>query len=194
MLQMSYKAMCICKLCRRNHFCIRSIRLTISNIIPYCSGKQMRILQNDAQRLSQIILLDQLDINAIIRDRPLLYIIESVDQIGNCGFSCTCSTDKCHLLTTLSIQLDVIQNLLILMIAKIHIIKNDISNQRNILHSTISSRMPPRPFSCRLLTLNQLTVNLLHMCKRHQAIIRLQVFIHQCKDAGSTCGCHNNGI
>ena len=154
----------------------------------------MCILQYDAQRPSQIILLNQLDINAIIRNRPLLYIIESVDQIGDCGFPCTCSTDKGYLLATLSVQLDVIQNLLILMIAKIHIIKYDISNQRNILHSPISSRMPPRPFPCRHLTLNQLTVNLLHISKRYQTIIQPQTFIHQCKDAGSTCGCHNNGI
>ena len=83
MLQMSYKAMCICKLCRRNHFRIRSIRLTISNIIPYCSGKQMRILQNNAQRPSQIILLDLVDVDTVVADLAILNIVETVNQVGD---------------------------------------------------------------------------------------------------------------
>ena len=121
-------------------------------------------------------------------------IIKTVNQVGNRRLSSSRGTDKCHLLTTLGIQLDIIQNLLIFIIAKINIIKYDISNKRYILHSPILTRMPPCPPSCRYITLYQFTVNILYICQCYQTIIQFQLFIHQRKDAGSTCGCHNNRI
>ena len=43
----------------------------------------MGILKNDAERMTQVILFDFADVNAIVTDLSFLNIIETIDQVGN---------------------------------------------------------------------------------------------------------------
>ena len=46
------KAVCICKFCCLYDFLVCRIKFTVLDVFPYCSGKQMCVLQNDTKRAS----------------------------------------------------------------------------------------------------------------------------------------------
>ena len=67
----------------------------------------MRILQHNAEGMTQRVFLDVLYIGAVIDDRSALHIIETVDQVGDRRFSGACRTDKGDFLARLCIQTDI---------------------------------------------------------------------------------------
>ena len=79
------------------------MQIAITNIIRYCTGEQVRILQNNGYRTAQIILVNQLNINTVIGNAAAFNIVKPIDQIGDCRFSCTGATYKSNLLSRLCI-------------------------------------------------------------------------------------------
>ena len=66
-------------------------------------------------------------INAVILNGALLDIIEAVDEVGDGGFACAGGTDEGDLLARTAIQVDIMQDDLARIIAKVYILKDDIS-------------------------------------------------------------------
>ena len=67
---------------RRTAFFVGGVQAAVADVVHDRTGKQVGILQNDAQRGTQVVLLDLLDIEAVIQDGALLDIVEAVDQVG----------------------------------------------------------------------------------------------------------------
>ena len=162
------------QLCGRQHLFIARIRLSIADVVPDRSGEQMRILQDDAQRTAQIVLLDQLDIDAVIGDRSFLDVVKTVDQIGDRRLSGTGRTDEGDLLSRLRIQLDVVQDGLVWHIAEGHIMEEHLSTQRHILDRTVGTRMTPCPLVGVFLRLDDVSLFIfLVACQRDRTLIDL---------------------
>ena len=72
------------------YFLICGIQFTVADVFFNSSCKQVSILKYDAQRTSQVILLNLGNIDSIVTDLTFLNIVETVDQICDGCLSCTC--------------------------------------------------------------------------------------------------------
>ena len=126
------EVMCVCKTRRRIHLFIRRIQFTVPDVFPDRPRKQIRILQHDPKRMSQIGFYDPLHIDAVIQYLALLHIIKPVDQIIDLRFPGPRRPDKRHLLTGICIDRHVMQNFLVRRITKAYIVKLNIPLQFRI--------------------------------------------------------------
>ena len=79
---------------RCHAFFIGCIQLTVADIFHNGSREQVRILQNNAQCMTQITFSDLVDIDAVIADLAICNIVKTVQQIGYGGFTSTRCTTK----------------------------------------------------------------------------------------------------
>ena len=82
------------KFCCCIDFLICRIQLTVTDVVTDRSGKQVCILKNDTEGMSQVVFFDLCDIDSIITDLSILDIVETVDQVGDRGFSGSGRSDK----------------------------------------------------------------------------------------------------
>ena len=87
----------------------------------------MSILQHDSKRTSQIRLFDLVNIDAVITNLTVLYVIEAVDQVRDRRLTCARRTDEGNLLSRLRVKLHVMQYDLVIVVAEIHTIKYNIA-------------------------------------------------------------------
>ena len=138
----------------------------------------MCILQHDAQRTTQICLFDFIDIDAVIADFSVLNIIKPVDQIRNCRFSGACRAYERNLLPRLREHFDIVQDNLLVRVAKVHIIEH-----HTALKTLIGCRvavfviMLPSPHSSVLLCLPERTIDFLCIDQHNIAIVCLRLFV-----------------
>ena len=89
------------KFCCCIDFFVCSIQLTITDVVTDRSGKQMCVLKNDTERMSQVIFFDLCDIDSIITDLSILDIVETVEiqnRLRNADVSMpTCPFSPCTL-------------------------------------------------------------------------------------------------
>ena len=117
----------ICKLGGCNTFLIRGIWISIFQVLHNRSGKQIDLLQYDTEGCPQILLADLINVDSVVPDLTIVYIIETIDQIGDRRFSCSGRTYKCDLLTRFRIERHITQNLFDRIVTEIHMIQNDIA-------------------------------------------------------------------
>jgi len=84
-------------------------------------------------------------INAVILNGALLDIIEAVDEVGDGGFACAGGTDEGDLLARTAIQVDIMQDDLARIIAKVYILKDDIPLQFTVVCAAIGVHTLPGP-------------------------------------------------
>jgi len=136
----------------------------------------MRILQYNTKGASQICLLDLIYIDSVISDLTILNIIEPVDQIRNCCFTCTCRSYESNFLSGFCEHLDIVKYDLLIAVTKVHIIKFHFTFQFTIAGSIcVLMIMLPCPKSRSLRAFLQLAVFILHgVDKLDIALIRLR--------------------
>ena len=81
----------------------------------------MCILQHDSKRASKVRFLNLIDVNSVVSDFSVCNIVEAVDKVCDSCFTCTCSTDKSHLLAGLGVDGYVVKDLLAFLIGKAQI-------------------------------------------------------------------------
>ena len=172
------------------------IQLSIADIIHNRTGKQMSILQDNSQRTAEIILFNLCDVNSVVADLSFLNIIKTIDQVGDRSLSGSCGTYKSKLLSRLCIQADIFQDYFIFIVAKGHILKNNISGQLCIGNRTVCRmRMFPCPHSCALLTFCNISVFVLSgIYKSHITFIFFRLLVDQLENTLCSCKRHNNGV
>ena len=83
-------------------FVIRGVQLAIADVIHNSAGEEVHILQDDAQGLAQVLLVDVADVDPVIEDGPAVDVVETVDQVGDRGFAGAGGADqawrrgRCH--------------------------------------------------------------------------------------------------
>ena len=174
------KSVCMCQFCSLYYFLIRCIQLTVTDILLDRSGKQMSILQNDAQGPSQVSLFDLIDIDIIIPDLTVRHIVETVDQVRDRRLSCSRRSHECQLLSRLRIERQVMQHHMVRCIAECHVIEANITFQLLISDRSVRlMRMLPCPKAGALLTLCQAAIFLpLRIDQGDISIVNLRLFIH----------------
>ena len=138
--------MCVGKLCRCHHLFVRGSELSVADVVRNGAGEQMGVLQDDPQRPAQIRLFDLVDIDTVIPDLSVLYIIKTVDQIGNRSLAGSGGAHKGDLLSRIGVHLNVMQDDLVVRISKIHAVQHHISLQLFVGDRPLGlMRMLPRP-------------------------------------------------
>ena len=138
--QTADKRICVGNLRRPFNFLLGSIQFSKPDIVRHRSCKQMGVLQYNSKRMAQGCLADVPHVNSVINNRSTLHIIETVDQIGNGGFSCSRGAYKGNLLSWLRIQADILQNHPILIITEVHMLKPYIPSKRHQLPTWLLPR------------------------------------------------------
>ena len=210
--ELTDKVMCIRKFCCFDTFLISRLQVAIADVIHNRSGKQIRILKNDSQRMTKICLLDLIDVDIVITDLTVCNIIEAVDQVRDRRFTGTGRTDKCDLLTRLCIERHIIEDLLFAIIAEVNIEETYITADFFIGQRSISVRMLPRPDircgSIRLFsamrTLERQRFLLRNFCQSiavflavnesNISVVRFRLFIHKLEDTGGTGHRHDDRV
>ena len=153
------KAVGIGELCRADDLLLRGIQLTVADVIAHGAGKEVGILQDNAQRTAQISLSDLVDIDIIIADLSVLNIIEPVDQICDRSLTCTGRADKGDLHAGFCMDPDVVKDDFVIPVPEIDAVKGNISLQRLISGAVCRLViMLPGPLPCVFLHFDDLPV------------------------------------
>ena len=179
-------------LCRSDALFIGGIQSAVADIVHDCAGKQVDILQNNAQRAPQVGLSNLVDVDAVIADLAVRQIIEPVNQVGDSSLSGAGRTDKRHLFAGLCVQAHVVQHDLIRHIAEVHVKEPDIALHPGIGDCAVSVGMFPRPHACAVVGLRENAVLLLGIDQRHIALVGLRLFVQQFEDTSCAGKRHND--
>lgn len=69
-------------------FFIGGIEFAKANVVGNRTREQVRVLQHHCHRATQIVLVDLGDVDVVVSYLALIYVIEAVDKVGDCGFTC----------------------------------------------------------------------------------------------------------
>ena len=108
-------------------FFVRGIQLSVPDVFHNGSGKQVGILKYDSQRMTEICLLDLVDVDSVVADLTVLHIIETVDQVCNRGFTCTGRTYEGNLLPRLCVKGQIMEYHMIIGISERHIKESNVT-------------------------------------------------------------------
>ena len=152
----------------------------------------MGILQYNTKRMTQIILFDLIDIDAVISYLSICNIIKTIDQIGNRCFACSGGTDKSNFLPRCRKHINVMQNGFF---RKIHIIKNDITFQLHIgCAAVLLVKMFPCPHTGSFTTFHNLSIFFSGINKCNITVIFFRFFIQKSKYTLCSRHSHNNKV
>jgi len=181
--QVGDEAVGIGQLCCRNDLFVRSVQLAVPDIVHYRAGEQVGILEHHGQGVPQVVLLDLVDVDAIVPDLSVRHIVEPVDEVCNGGFPSTGGSHKGNLLTGGCIQAYILQNFLVGLIAEGHIVKFHIASHPCIGQGAVMMGMLPCPDTGVVIGFRQSSVRRkLCVYQRYIAVIHLRLLIDQTED------------
>ena len=154
----------------------------------------MGILKYDSHRTTQIRFADIVNINSVICDFSVLYVIEAVDQIGNCCLSCPCRAYKCKLLPCVSEHFHIMQYNLIIGIPKIYIVEYYVTFQLYIGCISVFIQLFPRPASGSCCTFYKCTVLFFDIYQSNGTFVYLRLFVKQTENSFCSGKCHNDRV
>ena len=156
----------------------------------------MGILKHHAQGVPQVGLFDFVDVDAVIADLSVCDVIETVDQIGDGGFSGSGTSHKGDLLARRGVQPDVVQNDFVRIIAKIHIVEGHVSGQLRVGDGALRLMgMPPGPQAGALWGFRQASVRIFFCVDQlHIAVVFLRRFVQQVEDPLRAGHCHDDAV
>ena len=112
-----------------NALLIGGLQPPVADILHHCASKQVGVLQDDAQGAAKVGFPDFVDIDAVIADFAVLNIVEAIDQIGDGGLSRAGTAHKGDLLSGCGKEFDVVQDDFFIVVAEVHIVKDNIALQ-----------------------------------------------------------------
>ena len=90
-----------------DHFLIRRIRSSISDIFHDGSAEQMSVLQHHSYMGAKTASFVFLNISSVDDDRSLLNVVKTVQKVCNGGLSGSGRTNKGNLLSGVGVQIDI---------------------------------------------------------------------------------------
>ena len=164
---------------------IRRIQLSVADVLPHCTGKQVGVLQHDSERAAQVAFFDLIYIDVVKTDLTVLYIIKPVDQVGDRGLACAGGADKGNLHAGLCVDPDIMQDHLVIPVSEVDAVEGDIAFQGliggRILRLVI---VLPRPLSRMPVRLDDLPVCIALTVDQHDiAVVRLGLCVHELENA-----------
>ena len=124
--------------CRLYNLIIGCIKSSITNILHNSSGKEVCLLKNEAQGSSEILFLDLININAVITDLTVSYVVETVDKVGDSCLSRTGCAYESDFLTRLGKYGNIEKDLFSRYIFEINVIKQYVTLKLRIGDRTVS--------------------------------------------------------
>ena len=115
------------KLCCLIDIFIGCIQSSVTDILHNRSGKQMCILKHNSKGPSQIILFNLVDVDSIVTDLSILYIVETIDQVGDRRLSGSGRAYEGNLLTRLCVKCEIVKYHFFICITKSHVKEAHIS-------------------------------------------------------------------
>ncbi len=194
MLQVADEIICPGQSGRGNAFLIRGIQLAEPDVVHDRAGEQVCVLQHNAQGVTQIVFFDQLDVNAVIGDHAALDVVESVDQVRDRGLAGTGGTDESDFLSRFGKQRNIMQDLLFLGVAEVHIIEPDIAFEFHQFGFAIGTGMLPAPVTGIFLCFHPLSVLLLCTDQRDHTVVGFRRCVHESENPLGTGTGHDHGI
>ena len=97
----------------------------------------MSVLKYNTQGTTEVRFTDLVDVDAIVTDFTILNIVETIDQVGDCGLAGSGGTDKGDLLAGIGKKFYIVKHDLIRVVAEIHAVENNGAFQRNVVHAAV---------------------------------------------------------
>ncbi len=193
--QPCYKIVSICKLCRGDTLFVSRVKSAVTNVVHYCPRKQIGILQDDAERPTQVVFFYLIYIYIVIAYLAVGNVVKSVDKIGYRRLTCSRCTDKRYLLSLRSVYGDVVKDKFILDVSKVDLVEFYLAGKSLVRRSSLCLvRMFPRPYSRAAVALDELTVSFFRIDERDVSLVCLRRFVKQLKYSLSACRSHYNRI
>ena len=102
-------------------FLVRGVQAAVTDVVQHRTAEKFRFLEHDAEGAPEVGLLDACDAESVVGDRPVLDLVEPVDQVRDRGLARAGSADEGDLLAGIGRQGDVVEHLFFRHIAKVHI-------------------------------------------------------------------------
>ena len=119
--------MSIRKLCGCDTFLIGRVQSPKADVIHDGTGKELHILKHDAQRATQIRLVDLPDVDAVKADLAVIDIVETIDQVSDSRLAGARCTDESDLLPRLCPQRDVVKNRLFPVVGEVDVFHDQLT-------------------------------------------------------------------
>ena len=143
--QPGYKAVRTRKSRRRLTLFVGGVQSAVSDIVHNRAGKQVCILQDNAERAAQVCFFNLVYIDAVIAYFAVGDIVKAVYQIGYSGLARTRRADKSHLFACVRVYVYIPQNGFAFLIAELHVVEQDIAVKPGIGERAVAVRMFPSP-------------------------------------------------
>ncbi len=174
---------------------VARVELTVADVIHHRAGKQVGVLQHDAQRAAQVSLFDLIDINAVVPHLTVRDVVKAVDEVGDGGLARARRADKGDLLPRFGVNGDVAQDGLAFLVGEVHFGEPHVTRERGVGEGAVAVRVLPRPASRALFCLGDGAVRGNRgVDQRYIAVVHLRRLIHQREDALRTRERHRDGV
>ena len=144
--------------------------------------------------MAQIVLLDLVDVDAVVANFAVGNVVEPGQQVGNGRLARAGGADKGDLLARLGVNADVMQHDFLRRVAEVHVVQHDVAFQLGVGGGTVAVRMLPRPQAGAMVAFAKLAVLIpLGVHQRDVAFVGLAGFVHQAEDALRARQRHDDG-
>ena len=182
------------KLRRRDAFVIRRVRISVADIFHDRTGKEIHVLEHDAEAAAQICLTDLIDVDAVVADLAVGNVVKAVDKVRDRRLARTGRADEGDLLAGFGVERDVMQDLFVRRITEVDVIEHDAPGKLRVCDRAVAVRVLPRPETGVVVGLGERAVFLLGVDKRHIAVVRLRLGIHERENARCAGQCCDDGV
>ena len=172
---------------------VACVQPPVANVLHDGAGEEVGLLQHDAERAAQILLLDLVDVDRVVADLAVGDVVEAVDEVCDGGLARAGRADEGHLLAGLGIDGDVVQHVLALFVGEVHVQQTYVAAQRGIGQRAVAVRMAPGPLAGAFLGLGEAAVGVFHhVDQRHVALVGLGRLVHEGEDTARAGGGHDD--
>ena len=89
---------------------VRGVELAVADVVHDRAGEEVDVLQDDADRMTEIGFFDAVDVDAVVFDLAVGVVVEAVDEVCNRRFARAGRADEGELLAGLGVERDVVQD------------------------------------------------------------------------------------
>ena len=172
------------QLCCLDAFLVRGVRLAEAKVFHHRASEEIHVLKHHAQRVAQIVLLDLVDIDAVIADLAVGNVVETGQKVRNGRLASAGSAYKGDLLAWLGVDADVVQHDLLRGVAEVHVVQHNVALQLGVGGGAVAVRMLPRPQAGALVAFTELAILVpAGVHQRDVALVGFAWFVHQAENA-----------
>ena len=174
---------------------VRGSETPVADVVHDGAGEEVDVLQDDAQRAPQVGLPDLVDVDAVVADLSVGYVVEAVDEVGDRSLAGSRRPHEGDLLAGLREERDAMQDGVVGRVAKVDVGQAYVTLERGVGDAAVVVRVLPGPQVGALVRLDQLALRVAPCVHQGDVtLVGLRFLAHEAKDALRSREAHDHEV